>query len=209
MNSLKTFLCSLLMVTSFTAQADTSYNVSVTSDYFWRGMSQNAGNVALQAGIDYNHESGFYAGAWASEVDYGDTANVEYDFYAGYSTDLTDDISVDLGVIQYNFDGSDYDPFEEVYFGASWKNTSMKYYRNTVDAHLSYLEVSQALPFIKAANVSIGYAEHKVAETEMSHVMLMIAKPVTENLTIGLMVMDGVRSGTFMDSAAINLTLNF
>jgi uncharacterized protein (TIGR02001 family) len=208
-NCIKAFLCSFLLVTSFTTQADTSYNVSVASDYFWRGMSQNAGNVAVAAGVDYNHESGFYAGAWASEVDYDDTANVEYDFYAGYTTDLTDDMSIDLGVIQYNFDGDDYEPFEEVYIGASWKNTSLKYYRNTVDEHLSYLEVLQALTFIKAANVSVGYAENKIGQTEMSHVMLMIAKPVTENLTIGLMVMDGVRSGAFMDSAAINLTLNF
>jgi uncharacterized protein (TIGR02001 family) len=60
-----------------------SGNVAVYSDYSFRGVSQTQRDMALQGGIDYNHESGLFAGLWGSSVDFGD-AYLEMDYYGGY-----------------------------------------------------------------------------------------------------------------------------
>lgn len=43
-----------------------SGNVALVSDYRFRGVSQSDKEVALQGGATVTHESGVYAGAWAS-----------------------------------------------------------------------------------------------------------------------------------------------
>src|SRR5665811_1106927 len=45
-----------------------SYNVGVTSDYRFRGIAQTSTDPALQAGVDFAHKSGFYLGAWGSNI---------------------------------------------------------------------------------------------------------------------------------------------
>jgi uncharacterized protein (TIGR02001 family) len=44
--------------------------VTVATDYLNRGMSQTDGDYALNVGVDYQHPSGFLAGAWAANVEY-------------------------------------------------------------------------------------------------------------------------------------------
>jgi uncharacterized protein (TIGR02001 family) len=102
-------------------QADTeiSGNVTLTSDYVWRGISQTQNNGAIQGGIDYAHESGFYAGAWGSNVDFDNDASLELDLYAGYSRELSDGITIDVGVLKYAYpDTSDLN-FTEGYVSVS------------------------------------------------------------------------------------------
>ncbi|MEE9380517.1 MAG: TorF family putative porin [Hyphomonadaceae bacterium] len=83
-------------------------NIALTSDYVWRGVSQTGEDPAIQAGLDYANSS-FYAGAWASNVDFGSgsDASVEVDLYAGFSDEFTNGVSWDVGVISYNFPGTD------------------------------------------------------------------------------------------------------
>ena len=59
-----------------------SFNIGVVSDYAFRGVSQTNEGPAFQGGVDFSHDSGFYAGVWASNVDFvdGDGANAEFDF---------------------------------------------------------------------------------------------------------------------------------
>ena len=62
-------------------------NVSVVSDYRFRGISQSFRRPALQGGVDYAHASGFYIGTWGSTVDKDfltDTKGLEWDIYGGY-----------------------------------------------------------------------------------------------------------------------------
>ena len=70
-----------LSLTAMAAQAEVTGNAAVVSDYNWRGITQTSQDPALQAGIDYAHDSGFYLGAWGSNVDFGDCCdeNVEID----------------------------------------------------------------------------------------------------------------------------------
>ena len=43
-------------------------NVSLASDYYFRGLTQTWGKPAIQGGFDFAHGSGFYAGVWGSNV---------------------------------------------------------------------------------------------------------------------------------------------
>ncbi len=86
------------------AQGEFSGNVALTTDYVWRGVSQSNEDIALQGGFDYENGM-FYAGVWASSVDFQDDAgtNLEIDFYAGLAGELESGIGWDLGFIYYNY----------------------------------------------------------------------------------------------------------
>jgi uncharacterized protein (TIGR02001 family) len=49
-----------------------SANIGAVSNYIWRGVTQTQDGAAIQGGLDYAHESGFYAGTWASNIDWND-----------------------------------------------------------------------------------------------------------------------------------------
>ncbi len=59
-----------------TAAAEDPYsisaNIGVVSNYMWRGVTQTQDGAAVQGGLDFTHSSGFYAGTWASNVDFND-----------------------------------------------------------------------------------------------------------------------------------------
>lgn len=79
--------------------AELSTNVGVTSNYLWRGVTQSADLSAISGGIDYSHESGFYAGTWTSSLASG---QYELDLYAGFAGEASN-ISYDVGLIQYMY----------------------------------------------------------------------------------------------------------
>lgn len=67
-----------------------SANLTLTTDYVFRGISQSQGKPALQGGFDYAHASGLYIGTWGSNVGWVDDIaktnnSVELDLYAGYA----------------------------------------------------------------------------------------------------------------------------
>ncbi len=61
----------------------------------------------MQGGLDVEHESGVYAGTWASsllyEAGYSDQPALELDAFGGYETPLTDSLWVDIGVTQFGY----------------------------------------------------------------------------------------------------------
>lgn len=79
-----------------------SYNIGVTSDYVFRGVSQTQEDPAIQGGIDATYGIG-YAGVWASNVDFGtDDPTAEIDLYAGIRPTIGD-TSLDLGLLYYGY----------------------------------------------------------------------------------------------------------
>jgi uncharacterized protein (TIGR02001 family) len=54
-----------------------SANIGAVSNYIWRGVTQTGDQAAIQGGLDYGHESGFYLGTWASNVDFDEGAPEE------------------------------------------------------------------------------------------------------------------------------------
>lgn len=91
-----------------------SANVALASDYVFRGVSQTRERPAISAGVDLTNE-GFYAGAWASNVDFGDSTDAEVDLYAGYRPEVAG-YALDFGVVGYLYpgqpEGADYDYVE-------------------------------------------------------------------------------------------------
>jgi uncharacterized protein (TIGR02001 family) len=114
----------VLAATSTAALAEISGNVSLLSDYAFRGVSQTDEQFALQGGFDYEHASGFYVGTWASNVDSsffndGQDPQLEIDVYAGYSGELANGIGYDLGILHYDYPGSSSSDTDELYISGS------------------------------------------------------------------------------------------
>lgn len=90
----------------------TSGNVTLASNYVFRGLTQTDQNPAVQAGLTLNHTCGFYAGFWGSNVswfsDFNTTTSsgLELDLFAGYKHALGEDLSCDVGLLRYEYPGS-------------------------------------------------------------------------------------------------------
>ena len=82
-----------------------SGNVSLTSDYRFRGISQSDTQLAVQGGFDIAFENGLYVGVWGSNVDFGAGAapDLELDYYVGFSGDISEDVGFDVGYIYYDY----------------------------------------------------------------------------------------------------------
>ena len=151
-----------------------SFNTGVTNDYVWRGASQSGEDAAVQGGIDFAYGS-FYAGSWASTVDFDDDTDVEWDFYAGL-TGTAGAIDWDLGVTYYSYvgapSGADYDfvefkaaashSFDKLTLGAA-VHYSPDFYG--VDETATYLEANGAYEFNDRWSVSGGVGRQFVDVT--------------------------------------------
>jgi uncharacterized protein (TIGR02001 family) len=118
MKKIKLLLAALTLTTiAPLASAEVSVTGTLISDYVFRGVSQTDSSPAIQASLDYEHESGFFAGAWATNVDFEDDADTEIDFYAGYFGEINDMFSYDVMYNYYTYQGyssaddSDYGEF--------------------------------------------------------------------------------------------------
>ena len=128
-----------------TAQAGTSGNVTVTSDYLFRGVTQTNRKPALQGGITYTADNGFYVGGWGSSIswlsdaDPGISSQVELDAFAGYAGKFGDsDVGFDVGGNYYWYPGEYPSGFNsadtfELYAGVSYRILSARYYYATTD----------------------------------------------------------------------------
>lgn len=111
-------------------------NMTIATDYRFRGFTQTDYQPAIQGGVDFSHQSGFYLGNWNSNVSSTlfNGAPIEMDFYGGWKTTFDNGIGLDIGGIYYYYPGTgEYNPnFEaknfEAYIGASWGPVSVKYY---------------------------------------------------------------------------------
>ena len=74
MNILKKFIFgSFVFLSSFVfTDVSLSGNVGLTTDYIWRGMTQNDSNPSINGGFDLEDDSGFYLGVWAANVEADD-----------------------------------------------------------------------------------------------------------------------------------------
>ena len=152
-------------------------NITLASEYRFRGIDQTYGKPAIQGGFDYSHASGVYLGNWNSNVSQGagfPGGNIEMDFYGGWKKAFGD-LGFDVGAIYYFYPGTDSGPGlvgapfnnrtgavhtgkvdnKEVYVGATWKWLSAKFFYSLGDyfsapdtKHSNYLDL--------AANYDLG-----------------------------------------------------
>lgn len=114
-------------------ESSLSFNVGVTSDYRYRGISQSRLQPALQGGVDYADKSGFYVGAWGSTIkwikDASGDASAELDLYAGYKG-AVGDVSYDLGFLRYEYPSNKLAVSantNEIYGAATFGPATLKY----------------------------------------------------------------------------------
>ena len=128
--TLAALLVSGTALTGAASAADISANFGVTSDYIWRGMTQNVGLTSASGGLDADFGNGFYAGTWIGDVTLEganeELATQETDFYAGYAGE-SGSLSYDVGYIMYTYDVDDLN-FEEAYVTIGSGGVSLSYY---------------------------------------------------------------------------------
>ncbi len=88
-----------------------SFNIGVTSDYVFRGISQNDNDPTMQGGVDLAYGI-LYAGAWGSGINFQaglNDADLEVDWYGGIKPTWNSPfgtINLDFGVIYYSYPGA-------------------------------------------------------------------------------------------------------
>lgn len=83
-------------------------NVSLVSDYRFRGFSQSSGEkAAIQGGLTVAHESGLYLSTWASSIDFPNYdgnnhgLTTEVDIFGGWAGEVTPGVTLDVGLLYY------------------------------------------------------------------------------------------------------------
>ncbi|MHB1272357.1 MAG: TorF family putative porin [Rhodanobacter sp.] len=144
-------------------QSTTSGSVAVVNDYLFRGLSQTDREPAVQAGIEYDHSSGWYVGGWGSNISWLSDAStpaapisssLEVDVYAGHRGSLGGDWTYDAGLYEYYYPGTYPNGFIrpytlEGYASLGWKSLSLKYSHTFTNLfgfadskHSDYLDLS-------------------------------------------------------------------
>ncbi len=96
-------------------------NVTLASEYRFRGVDLSGGEIAIQGGVDLSTDVGIYVGTWASSLD-EDTVgfgSTEVDVYGGWSGDIAEGLSADVGVIAYLYPDAGPGDFDYVEFYSS------------------------------------------------------------------------------------------
>lgn len=148
------------------AQAQFSSTIAGTTDYDFRGVTQSAKDPALQASLDYAFPSGFALGAWASNVDFGDDdADVEVDYYASFTKEISEGLSWSVGGTFYSYPSSNAGEYPEFYAGLDAGKFSFRqwYADNYFDADLGsawYSDASAAFELQHGVSLLLhaGYA---------------------------------------------------
>ncbi|WP_339767449.1 TorF family putative porin [uncultured Paraglaciecola sp.] len=172
-------LTSATLIASAPSYAEVTANASVTSNYIWRGLTQTTNDAAVQGGIDYADESGFYVGTWVSNVNYGadDVYSYEHDMYFGFSGE-SGDITYDVGYLYYNYDSEANFDFAEVYgsvgYGGLSATLSLLAHTEADEgegrdygfAQASYISVDYGMPVLNGAELGlhVGYHQGDFAE---------------------------------------------
>jgi len=149
------------------AQDESAHSFSATgylvSDYNFRGVSQTEKDPVFQLQGDYAHSSGFYAGIWASPVEFGDELGTdnEVDFYVGYGWSMGESWGADVSVLRYTYYGGN-DPGD-----------------------LEYTEVIGKLTYAETVTLTVGYSNDVFAlDDDGLYVSLGFEKDIGRDFTL-------------------------
>lgn len=156
-----------------------SFNIGVVSLYKSNGIDQDSRQganpksfrPAIQGGVDYDFGNGFYVGNWNSTGEFGN-ANLEIDLYAGYSNQLSDKLSYDVGFMAYIYPNS----------GGGWNG-------NEVYGSITYGILTAKLVYGVSGVID-----------DWSRFSLAVAQPLTDKLTLDAVV--GFRNSSNGNSGA-------
>lgn len=99
-----------------------SGSATLATDYRFRGVSQSDEGMAVQGGVTLSHTSGFYFGAWGSNLAGWGTfggANMELDLFTGFKLPVGEG-TLDAGLTWYMYpSGASETDFAELYLKLS------------------------------------------------------------------------------------------
>ncbi len=130
--STQTLAVALLAAAPLWAQAQLTGNVTLTTNYKFRGQDQDASRSkavkpAIQGGFDYTFgDTGWYVGNWNSSVDWLPGNSIEMDFYGGYKF-KAGDVDLDVGALTYVYPGNANGNTTELYGAATYGPVTAKY----------------------------------------------------------------------------------
>jgi len=177
-----------------------SFNVGAVSEYRYRGISQSRLKPALQGGIDYAAPNGFYVGTWASTIkwikDAGGGANVEWDIYGGWKNEIVKDVTLDVGVLRYQYPSADLaisPNTTELYAAVSYGPATLKYSHSVTNLfgfdnskQSGYLDLSATFDvgggFSLAPHVGYQKVRHN-GDFSYTDVSLALSKEIVKGLT--------------------------
>jgi uncharacterized protein (TIGR02001 family) len=162
------------------AHANPSFSVSAYSEYEFRGLGQTAHRPAAQATAGYSHESGFYAGAFASNIrwlkelanasGFSSSADIEIDLFGGYKFEPAKGVTVDVGYLRYEYPSSGgFNPkpnTNELYGSVAYGPVTVKYSRAFSDAF--GVANSKGSDFIEA-NLALPVADKITMTAQIGH----------------------------------------
>ncbi|WP_157994364.1 TorF family putative porin [Peristeroidobacter agariperforans] len=151
------------------ANAGVSSTWTLTNDYDFRGNSQSAKDPAVQGSVDYAADSGWYLGAWGSNVDFGAAdVDLEVDLYTGFAGESEGGLGYDVGVVYYAYpDESDFNYFEaygsvskDWFKGKLWFSNDFGGDSTPGDTEGFYLEANGTFPLPQNFSVlaHVGYS---------------------------------------------------
>jgi uncharacterized protein (TIGR02001 family) len=139
-------LLTALVATASLAQV--SATASVVSDDRFRGVSLTQGHPAAQLDVSYDHDSGLYAGAFASNVEFDPESGQQLQLigYGGYARRLQNGWSLDAGAAYSAFSKDRDYRYLELHAGAASEALSARLYFSPnyfgVSDHTLYAELN-------------------------------------------------------------------
>ena len=204
-----TLITSAIIITAPIVMAEDSShefsaNVALSTDYMYRGGSQTNEQPAISGGFDYAHSSGLYAGLWASNVDFGDSANIEIDYYGGIAGEFSNGFGWDVGGLYYQYPGvtdaddagGDFD-FFEVYGGLEYTFSDVQfepaigasfayspdYFGEVGDSYYVALDLGFSLPYGIGLAFQYGnqmFDDEAAAGTDYQHYSVGLSKEISK-----------------------------
>lgn len=166
-----------------------TFNLALTSDYIFRGISQTDSGPAIQGTVDYAYmfrdEIGIYAGLFGSNVDFDETsgagvnrASMELDLYAGLKGTISG-VTWQLGYIYYAYPSAHpssdfgYD-YQEIVAKLGYDfdfmaitggvNYAWDYFSETGQGVYLSADVTVPLPFLPYDMKALGHIGHQSIE---------------------------------------------
>jgi len=198
-----------------------SGSAGAASMYLWRGTDLGSAGPEVFGDLNYSI-AGFYGDAWISS---GNAS--EYDLSLGYKLDVTKDVTLDLGAVNYNYSGtyksgmSTLGDATEAYIKVSAMGATLSYY-NAVsttesatytygnnDAGLTQGGTYTSLSYSMGQFTGlVGYVDNKQGSDDYTHVDLTYAYNDKLSFTASQIVWQG-GSRPFDDSTKFVVSYSF
>ncbi|MCY4655820.1 MAG: TorF family putative porin [Gammaproteobacteria bacterium] len=104
-----TLACAIFLLSGVTApvvaEEDSGFsaNVTLASDYSFRGWSQTTRDPAIQGGFDYDFGNGFSIGTWGSNINFGASTTMEWDLYMGFGGSMNESTEWSASLIRFEY----------------------------------------------------------------------------------------------------------